>query len=116
MKLRNQNQSAPDIFNRTSSTLPSLFNINAFVADNGTWELPISFSFNYNIDSNNLIVNLNSMIFNGNTIDLSGYSARLDSAKQQYLVNLFFEVWIYDDASGAFKYHERSTGLWLNLQ
>ena len=116
VKLRNQTQPGADSFNRTSSSLPPLFNINAFVAGNRTWELPVSFSFSYTIDRNNSRVNLNSIVFNGNTLDLSGYSVSLDTEKQQYLVNLFFEVWIYDNASGAFRYHERYTGLWLNLQ
>ena len=116
VKLRNQTQPGADSFNRTSSSLPPLYSINAFVADNGTWELPVSFSFNYTFDGNGSRVILDSMVFNGNTLDLSGYSVSLDPEKQQYWVNLFFEVWIYDDASSAFEYHERFTGLWLNLQ
>jgi len=116
VKLRNQTQPGADSFNRTSSSLSPIYGINTFLADNGTWELPMSFSFNYTVDSGNSVVNLNSMVFNSNTLDLSGYSVSLDPEKQQYLVNLFFEVWIYDYASGAFKYHERDAGLWLNLQ
>ena len=115
VKLRNQTQPSANSFNRTSSGLPSLYNIYALVADNGTWELPVSFSFSYTVDDSNSQVNLNSLVLNSNTIDLPGYSVALDPETQQYLVNLFFEVWIYDDASGAFKYHERFTGLWFNL-
>src|SRR3990172_10726934 len=47
VKLRNQTQSGADSFNRTSSILPPLYSMYAFVADNGTWEFPVSFSFSY---------------------------------------------------------------------
>jgi uncharacterized membrane protein len=116
VKLRNSTQPGPDSFNRTPSSLTPLYTINAFVPDNATWELPISFSFSYVTDVNTSQINLSNLIFNGETLDLSGYSALLDSEKQQYLVNFFFEVWIYDESSSVFKYHERYTGLWLNLQ
>ena len=33
VKFRTENQSAPDTFNRTSSSLPSLYNVHFFVAD-----------------------------------------------------------------------------------
>lgn len=116
VKLRNQTQPGADSFTRTSSSLSPLYVINAFVADNGTWELPVSFSFSSTFVRNGSQANLDSMIFNGNTLDLSGYSVSLDPKKQQYLLNFFFEVWIYDDTAGVFKYHERFAGLWLNLQ
>ena len=116
VKLRNQTQSGADSFNRTSSSLPPLYSIYAFVADNGTLELPVSFSFSYVSGGNESRVDLDSMIFNGETLDLSGYMVSFDSEGEQRLVNLFFEVWIYDSALGGFRYHERFVGLWLNLQ
>jgi uncharacterized membrane protein len=48
VKFRNLTQSAADSFNRTPSSLPSLFNITAFVADESVWEQQLTFSFNYN--------------------------------------------------------------------
>ena len=116
VKLRNQNQSGADSFNRTSSNLPSLYNIYAFVSDNGTWELPVSFSLNYVSEGNESQVDLYNLVYNGITLDLSGYVATFDAEREQRLVNLFFEVWIYDDVLGEFRYHERFVGLWLNLQ
>ena len=116
LKLRNQNQSNADSFNQTSSSQPALYNIYAFAAENGTWELPVSFSFNYSSNGNESQVDLDSMLFNGMTLDLSGYVVPFDARHRQRLLNLFFEVWLYDDMSSGFKYHERFVGLWLNLQ
>jgi len=51
VKFRNVTQSAPTSFghlaNRTPSSLPSLYNITAFIADQTTWEMPLTFSFDY---------------------------------------------------------------------
>jgi len=51
VKFRNQSQPAPTSFGpietRVASSLPSLFNITAFVADEAVWELPLQFSFDY---------------------------------------------------------------------
>jgi hypothetical protein len=51
VKFRNETQSMPSSFgpieNRIPSSLPSLYNISAFVADQSTWEMPLTFSFDY---------------------------------------------------------------------
>ena len=116
VKLRNQYEPGPDSLNQTPSSQPALYKIDTYVADNETWELPVSFSLNFVVESETgWRALLNSMVFNGETVALHGYQV-LANANQQRLVNLYFEVWLYDEASGAFKYHERFVGLWLNLQ
>src|SRR4030042_4185963 len=52
VKFRNLTQSAADSFNRTSSSLPSLYSITAVVADKETLEIPIVFSFDYAYNEN----------------------------------------------------------------
>ena len=47
VKFRNETQSAPDSFNRTYSSLPSLSNLNVFVADKESFEMPVNFAFDY---------------------------------------------------------------------
>ena len=120
VKFRNQTQSAADSFNHTHSTLPSLYNVPAFVANNETWELPITFSFDYtyseNIDNASLSkVNVNSLMFNGARIDLEGFSATWDPEKNGFFGYLFFELWIYNDTTNSFQYHQRYTSLTLNM-
>jgi hypothetical protein len=47
VKFSNETQSAPDSFNRTPSSQPSLYNFNLFVADKESLEIPVNFEFNY---------------------------------------------------------------------
>jgi hypothetical protein len=118
VKFRNQTQSAADSFNRTSSSLPPLYSITAFVADKEKWEIPISFSFNYVQDSYNetlLQVQVLDMTFNDNVLNLNDYAAVWDAERSGFFGNLFFELWIYNDTVGALQYHERFTSLWFNM-
>ncbi len=115
VKFRTQNQSAPDSFNRTASSLPSLYNVHFFVADEEAWELPVTFSFDYSYDENNSQINFNGMMFNGAALNLSGYSATWDEEKSRFFGNLIFELWIYNDDVGDFTYHERYNDLKFNM-
>ena len=115
VKFRNITQSGPDSFNRTSSSLAPLYSVNVFVADKETWELPVTFSFDYSYDSNSSTVNFTSLTFNGEALDLKGYSTTWDSSKSVFFGNLVFELWIYNEATGGFQYHERYVDLKLNL-
>lgn len=120
VKFRNQTQSAADSFSRTASSLPQLYSITSLVADKGTWETPLSFSFDYTY-SEDLVnttlskVNVNSISFNGVTLPLEGFSAAWDSERSGFFGNLFFELWLYNDDAGGFQYHERYTSLWFNM-
>jgi len=115
VKLRNQTQSAPNSFNRTSSSLPSLFNVTAFVADKRTWEYPLAFSFDYRLNEELSQVELFSLKLNGVTVDVTGFRTVWDWRSRGFLCNLFLELWIYDAASNGFRYHGRSVGLWFNM-
>jgi hypothetical protein len=115
VKFRNQTQPAADSFNRTSSTLPSLYSINAFVADKETLELPLTFSFDYTYDASLSQVNFGRLRLNGNTLNLHAYSASWDGNRSGFFVFMFFELWIYNGTIGNFDYHERFTGLWFNM-
>jgi len=115
VKFRTQNQSAPDTFARTPSSLPSLYSINFIVADKEACELPVTFSFDYSYDETNSQVIFNRLTFNGAALNLDGYSATWDSEKSRFFGNLIFELWIYTDAAGGFTYHERYNDLKFNM-
>jgi uncharacterized membrane protein len=115
VKFRTQNQSAPDSFARTSSSLPPLCNLNVILADKEAWELPVTFSFDYSYDENNSQVIFNRMIFNGAALNLNGYSAPWNAEDRRFFGNLIFELWIFNDAIGGFTYHERYNDLKLNM-
>ncbi len=115
VKFRNETQSAPDSFNRTASTLPAIYNITAFVADKETWELPLSFSFDYIYDENSSQVDFNHLTFNNVELGLGGYSTLWNKTSTDFFGKLFFELWIHNDTTGDFQYHERYVDLRLNM-
>lgn len=115
VKFRNLTQSAADSFNRTSSSLSSLYNITAVVADKETWEMPIVFSFDYQYNENASQVNFNRLMFNNVALNLNGSSTAWDPQANRFFGNLFFELWIYNDTISTFQYHERYTDLKFNI-
>jgi hypothetical protein len=115
VKFRNETQSAPNSFNFTPSALPSLFNITAFVADQSTWELPLTFSFDYVFNETLLRVDFQSMVLNGVALDLNGYSTSWNASMRMFPVNLVFELWLYNATTSSFQYNERYVGLWFNM-
>jgi hypothetical protein len=115
VKFRNSIQSGPDRFNHTPSSLSPLYSLNVFVADKETLELPLVFSFDYSYDSRANTVSFNSLTFNGEVLSLQGYSTTWDSVKRVFFGNLVFELWIYNDSTGVFQYHERYVDLKFNM-
>jgi len=116
VKFRNLTQSAPDSFNRTPSSLASLYNLNFFLADNASLELPVTFSFDYTYDSAASSVFFSNLKFNNLNIDLNGYSASWDSERKVFFGALIFEIWVYNGTTNGFQYHERYVDLKLNFQ
>jgi len=142
VKFRNETQSAPNNFNRTSSSLPSLYNLNFFVADRENLELPINFVFKYSFhdksqteytnvtvsqeprkndtfvgaESLNLLqANFDNLKINGEILNLKGYTSDWNSQKNIFYGNLVFELWIYNSTAGVFQYNERFVDLKFNM-
>jgi uncharacterized membrane protein len=118
VKLRNQTQQAADSLNRTSSTLPSLYTVNAFVANEETWERPILCAIGFvqeDYEGTLPQVRVTNITFNDYFLDIGDFITVWDSERSGFFANLFFELWIYNYTVGEFQYHERSVGLWLNM-
>ena len=115
VKFRNRTQSAPDSFNRTPSSLPSLFNIAAFVEDEAVWELPLQFSFDYVWDEGLSKVDFLGLRLNGVWLNMTDYTVSWDPDKREFRGFLFFELWLYNVSSNVFQYHGRFVGLRLNM-
>jgi hypothetical protein len=119
VKFRNRTQSAPygfgSLSNRTPSSLPSLYNISAFVANEGAWELPLSFSFDYGYNATALRVTFYNLTLNNAVLDMTGYSTVWNSTNKDFYGNLFFELWIYNRTISGFQYHARFVNLLLNM-
>lgn len=115
VKFRNLTQSAPDSFNRTPSSLPALFNITAFVANEEVWELPLTFSFDYGYNETLLQIDFHNLTLNDVTSDMRNSTVTWDSQKKGFFGDLFFELWIYNGTTNSFRYHERFVNLRLKM-
>lgn len=122
VKFRNQTQPAPTSFGpiekRVPSSLPSLFNITAFVADEQIWELPLTFSFDYGYNETLSQVEFYGLTLNDVVLDMKGYTINWDSEKREFLGYLFFELWIYNREISdvcKFQYHGRFVSLRFNM-
>ena len=119
VKFRNQSQPAPSSFgpieNRVPSSLPSLFDVRAFVADEGVWEMPLTFSFDYVFNEMLMRVEFTSLNMNGVAVDLDDQVIVWDAVNKDFLGFLFFEVWLYDADVDCFGYHGRFVSLKLNM-
>jgi len=115
VKFRNQTQSAPSRFNHTSSSLPALCNISAFVADQGVLEQPLTLSFVYQYNESLSRVELRSLELNGVESNLNNTTIDWDLKENGFRGVLFFELWIYNGTSSSFQYHDRFLSLRLNM-
>jgi hypothetical protein len=119
VKFRNETQSMPSSFgpleNRTPSSLPSLFNVTAFVGNGQDWELPLAFSLSYSYNQTLGQVDFQNMTFNNAVLSLAGYTTTWNSTLDMFLGNLFLETWIYNSTTSSFQYHARWVGLQLNM-
>jgi hypothetical protein len=119
VKFRNQTQPAPTSFGpieeRVPSSLPSLFNVSAFVADEQVLELPLTFSLNYSYSDVLSRVEFYSLTLNNVLLNLTDCTATWDSGRNEFMGNLFFEAWIYNATVGDFQYHARFVSLRLNM-
>jgi len=119
VKFRNETQPLPTSFgpveNRTPSNMPPLLNISTFVADEQNWELPISFSFDYEANLNRSQVWFKSLTMNNETLDLESYTTTWNETRSLFFGNLVFELWIYNTQAASLSYHGRFVDLKFNM-
>ena len=116
VKFGNQSKFTPDTFKHTSSVLPSLTSISFVVADNGSLQVPIDVSFQYNVDaSDSRLLDMQSITLND--AEISDQTTIVwDSEKNGFYGNLFFELWLNNDTTNALVYHQRYVSLWLKME
>ena len=62
-----------------------------------------------------LQANFDSLKFNGENLNLQGYSSDWNPQTNVFYGNLVFELWIYNSTIGSFQYNERFVDLKLNM-
>ena len=113
---RNQTQSGPDSFSRTSGDLPALSSIAIVAADNQTAEVPLDISFQYHVvNGTTSTLYMDKVTVNGFVLDASATTITWDKTKDGFFGNLVFELYIYNGTTNAFQYHQRYLSLWLKM-
>jgi hypothetical protein len=113
VKFRNQTESPPNATAGLPSPLPPLYTYRAFLQDRKNWEAPLKFSFpSLSFCENRSLVGsltINDVAFSSDQFNL------WDTQNNGYYYQLFIELWIYNSESGAFQFHNRFVGIWLNM-
>jgi len=113
VKFRNQSEPLPNSTTGTPSPLWTLYEYRVFLEDGRSWEAPLTFSFsNVSVVENRSIVG--SLVINDFSLSVDK-SALWDADGKGYYYRVFMELWIYDASSGAFQFHNRFVGIWLNM-
>ena len=117
LKFRNKMQSATDSSTFTPSSLPSLYNMTAIVANKESLEIPVIFALDYSLTGNSTFpqVTYNSLSLNDVTINLQDQSSDWNQQTKTIYGNLIFELWIYNSTISGFQYNERFVNLKLNM-
>ena len=117
VKLCIQPESYPNSLTHTNtpSSLPPLFNATIFVSDEGDWEVPVTFSFDYEQNETLSQVKIHSITLNDASLSIAGDEVAWDPVEGGFFSNLFFELWLYNSTLQTFQYHERFVNLRLNM-
>ncbi|NLF88334.1 DUF1616 domain-containing protein [Candidatus Bathyarchaeota archaeon] len=115
IKFRNQTQSSPDSFNKTSSDLSALTSIAIAAAKNSTSEVPLEISFQYHTDNQTDTLYMETVTVNGFAQDASNTTIMWDEAKGGFLGNLVFELYINNSTTNSLQYHQRYLSLWFKM-
>jgi hypothetical protein len=115
VKLRNSAEQLPNSTSGTPSAQVSLYEERDFIADGQTLERSIEFTFTDLVfDKPGASCRVGT--FTVNSVDVSLNQTFLwDAAKGGYRGELFYELWLYNPDTGAFAYHNRFVGFWVNV-
>jgi len=115
VKFRNQTQPGPGNLSNMPSSLPAVFNITAFVEDQQTAELLLTFSFDYEYDSSRSVVTVRGLRLNDSVKTLQEYIYVSAADGTRYTGHLFFELWVRNSTTGDPQYHQRYVSLLMNM-
>jgi len=112
VKIRGEGEKLPNILEKNPSPLATVYEYRVFVANNKIFEKPLNFLLNFQLNGENCIIK--SLRIDGTTYDADKI-VRWNPEKNGFLINILFELWIYDAESEVFRFHNRFVGIWLNM-
>jgi hypothetical protein len=95
------------------SVLAPLYEYRVFLEDNGSGEIPLTFSFS-NVSFSGNESTVGNLVINGVSSSVNK-SASWDAVNRGYYYELFMELWIYDPVSDVPSFHNRFVARWLNM-
>lgn len=113
VKFRNETQPLPDASNSTPSSLSELYEFDFVVPENQVWEELLDFTFHIAAHSNDFVT-VESLLINDVTFMVNG-TALWNVEREGFFYQLFFELWLFNNMSQNFEYHNRFVSLWLNM-
>lgn len=116
LKLRNSTQPTSESSTLNPIDSPPIHTFTMIVAENETWVLPVTVSFDYTYNPVQQKINFESLTFNGDAFNIETYIVSLDGDRNGYYENLLFELWVQNDDAGSFEYNKRYVGLWFKIK
>jgi hypothetical protein len=113
VKFRNETEPLPNMTTGAPSVLAPLYEYRVFLEDNGSSEVPLTFSFS-NVSSVGGQSTVGNLTINGVPFGVDK-PVSWDAVNSGYFYQLFIELWIYNPASDGFSFHNRFVSRWLNV-
>ena len=111
--LRNITQILSDMKGSVQCSLPSLYEYSFFVSDDEILQFPVSFGFEDEVVEGDVLV-LGDVVFDGVRFPVD-FSIIRDVNSDEFVFQLFFELWRYDMVSETFRFDDLAVGIWLNM-
>ena len=113
VKIASQNDPLPDQTLGTASPLIALYQYKTFLANGGTWEVPLTFEIN-SVSFANGASTISDISING--LDYAVVKTSVyDSSRSGYYYNLFVELSLYNSTLNSLIYNGRFVTLNLNV-
>lgn len=113
VKLRNESEPLPNSTAGIPSPLEPIFEYNAFLRNNETWEKEFSFAFD-GVMFGGDVCRVSNVLIDDYTVAVNK-TAVWNATSSEFSFQLFFELWLYDATSSSFQFHNRRVGLRLNM-
>jgi hypothetical protein len=114
VKFADNNASLPNIVNKTSSPLSSLYETRFSLQDGETFQQNFTFAFSETTFANNQS-SVFAVQFNGYTFDVNATS-QVNPSSGGCLYWVIFELWMYNPNSKSFEYTNQYLALQLNFK
>lgn len=112
-KICDNTQNLPNFESANPSTVDAINEFSFSIDDGAGWEENVCFSFDQFFIQYNVLT-VQSISFNDVSFPID-FTTSLNSEKNSFDVNLFFELWRYNVVTEKFEFDNRFVGIWLTI-